>query len=176
MQKRLLVARALLISPRALFIDEATHDLDPGGASRVRELVERQSARGTAVLWATQRLEEIQGFAHRVTVLDRGQVRFAGTVTQLLATFTTRAFVLQLRSNTETQDVLSAARRALGSLGTVAQNDESDPDHFLLLLKEDVVLGRAVTLLTETGIDVIACREAHSGLENAFLQLTGGET
>jgi ABC-type multidrug transport system ATPase subunit len=40
---------------------------------------------GTAVLWATQRIEEIRGFADTVTVLGRGAVRFDGTVPELLA-------------------------------------------------------------------------------------------
>ena len=72
MQKRLSAARALLAEPAVLLIDEATHDLDPDGARRVRDLVRGLAARGTAVLWATQRLDEIRGFADGVTLLDRG--------------------------------------------------------------------------------------------------------
>jgi ABC-2 type transport system ATP-binding protein len=176
MQKRLSVARALLMNPRVLFIDEATHDLDPEGARRVRELVAGQSARGTAVLWATQRLEEIQGFAHRVTVLDHGRIRFTGTVPQLVATFTTRSYVLQLGGSTDTDHILGVARNALGAMGTVDLNDETDPDHYLVALRDDVVLGRAIAALVAAGIDVLACREEHPGVENAFLRLTGGET
>jgi len=72
MQKRLSVARALLTSPRILFVDEATHDLDPEGADRIRSLVRGQAEAGVAVVWATQRVEEIRGFAHQVTLLFRG--------------------------------------------------------------------------------------------------------
>ena len=63
MQKRLSIARALLTEPRVLLVDEATHDLDPEGARRIRELIEEAAAEGTAVLWATQRLDEISGSA-----------------------------------------------------------------------------------------------------------------
>src|SRR5439155_16951566 len=59
MQKRLSVARSLLTDPEVLFVDEATHDLDPEGALRIRELVSDVAARGAAVVWATQRIEEI---------------------------------------------------------------------------------------------------------------------
>jgi ABC-2 type transport system ATP-binding protein len=49
MQKRLAVARALLTSPPVLLIDEATHDLDPDAARRVRELVAAAASQGAAV-------------------------------------------------------------------------------------------------------------------------------
>ena len=72
MQKRLSFARALLSDPELLLVDEATHDLDPVAAQQVRDLTAARAATGTAVLWATQRIEELHGFAQRVTVLDRG--------------------------------------------------------------------------------------------------------
>ena len=85
MQKRLSIARALLTAPGVLLVDEATHDLDPEGADRVRSLVADRAAAGAAVVWATQRVEEINGFANRVTLLSAGRVRFTGSVAELLA-------------------------------------------------------------------------------------------
>ncbi len=68
MQKRLSVARTLLANPSVLLVDEATHDLDPEGARRVRSPVGTLAERGTAVLWTTQRVEGIRDFAHAVTL------------------------------------------------------------------------------------------------------------
>jgi ABC-2 type transport system ATP-binding protein len=77
MQKRLSIARALLANPKLLLVDEATHDLDPEGAERVRNLVRYACSQGAAVVWATQRLEEIRGLADRVTLLHRGRVELS---------------------------------------------------------------------------------------------------
>ncbi|HEX6131843.1 MAG TPA: ABC transporter ATP-binding protein, partial [Actinomycetota bacterium] len=96
MQKRLSVARGLLMEPPILLVDEATHDLDPGAAIRVRDLVTAARDRGTAVIWATQRLDEIRGFADRVTILHEGLVRFEGSVPQLMATTAPTRYVVQL--------------------------------------------------------------------------------
>jgi ABC-2 type transport system ATP-binding protein len=85
MQKRLSIARALLTEPGVLLVDEATHDLDPEGAERVRSLVAERASAGAAVVWTTQRVEEISGFANQVTVLSAGRVRFTGSVGELLA-------------------------------------------------------------------------------------------
>ena len=99
MQKRLSVARALLTAPPVLLVDEATHDLEPEGASDVRDLVAKLARDGTAVVWATQRIDEIRGFADQVTLLGGGEVRFSGSVPALIATTDARSFVLQLRHN-----------------------------------------------------------------------------
>ncbi len=83
MQQRLSVARALLTEPPVLLVDEATHDLDPAAAATVRELIAGCAERGTAVLWATQRLDELRGFAGRVTLMADGLAAFEGTVEAL---------------------------------------------------------------------------------------------
>jgi len=174
MQKRLSVARALLADPPLLFVDEATHDLDPEGARRVQDLAAAAAERGTAVFWATQRLEEIRGFAHRVTLLDQGRVRFTGSVPQLISTCVVRQYVLQLRNGSNDPGALTTqAGTALGVMGAISLSGDSDPEHYLLSLQDDVSLGEALMALTQSGIEVLACREERSGIELAFLSLTG---
>lgn len=176
MQKRLSVARALLMRPPLLFVDEATHDLDPEGARRVEELVASTANRGTSVIWATQRLEEIRGFADRVTVLDQGRVRFTGTVAQLTATYLTRRYLIRLHEDGKgSRSISAAANRALEGIGTVVPTNDADPEHFLLSIKDEVILGDAIASLTTARIQVLACREERPDIENAFLQLTSGE-
>ena len=96
MQKRLAVARALLVDPAVLLVDEATHDLDPEAAENVRSLVRDLAGRGTAIIWTTQRVDEVRGFADSVTLLARGRTRFAGTVAQLMAHAFPRRYLLRL--------------------------------------------------------------------------------
>ena len=115
MQKRLSFARALLGDPAVLLVDEATHDLDPVAAQQVRALTRERAAAGAAVLWATQRIEELVAFADRVTVLDRGTVAFTGTVDELAATGGADRHVLRLGPATLAS--LPALDAALGPLG-----------------------------------------------------------
>ncbi len=174
MQKRLSVARALLADPPILLIDEATHDLDPDGARRVRELVAAAAGRGTAVVWATQRLDEIRGFADRVTLLAEGRAAFAGTVPELMATAVPRRYLLRLRNGLPVRYSLeSAGRSALGSLGTLELVGESSSEHYVLALADEVVLGDALAALSRVSIDVLTCREERSEIEQAFLALAG---
>jgi ABC-type multidrug transport system ATPase subunit len=171
MQKRLSVARALLTNPRLLLVDEATHDLDPGGAERVRELVRERARAGTAVIWTTQRLDEIRGLADNVSLLNHGKVRFEGTVPELLLESPSTRFVLGLRSALSSGDVEATAARSIDGMGTLAALGGKGSQHYVLTLADGAVLGKALSALTDAGLDVVSCHGERSEVEEAFLAL-----
>lgn len=172
MQKRLSVARALLTSPTLLLVDEATHDLDPAGAVQVRTLVEELAARGTAVLWTTQRVEEIRGFADNVSFLHKGSVCFAGTVAELIARAPSQRYAVNIRNGNPARP--PDAERLQRTLG-IAASIVAGPDgsgHFLLEPAPSHAFGSAIARLAEAGFVVTACRQEHAEIESAFLALT----
>jgi ABC-type multidrug transport system ATPase subunit len=177
MQKRLSLARALLLDPPILFVDEATHDLDPEASARARGLVANAASAGAAVVWATQRVDEIRGFADRVTLLDRGVVRFEGSVPELMGTAGARRFLLHLAREPGGGEQIDQVTDLVGHMGKVlpAGGEGEDGEHLLLVLQADAVLGDAIARLSNAGIRVVACREERSGIEEAFLRLTGAE-
>jgi ABC-type multidrug transport system ATPase subunit len=171
MQKRLSVARAFLTDPPILLVDEATHDLDPGGAREVRALASEAAARGAAVVWATQRIDEIGGFGHRATVLAGGRVTFSGTVSELVARADSTRYLLRLRNGgLEGEDLVPVLERAIGSLGSV----EMAADEFVLALGDRTVLGEALVRLAEEGVQILSCHPERSALEEAFVAVAGG--
>jgi ABC-2 type transport system ATP-binding protein len=173
MQKRLSIARALLANPKVLLVDEATHDLDPEGAERVRNLVRHACSEGAAVVWATQRLEEIRGLADRVTLLHRGRVEFAGGVHELSALARPRDHIVRLTNGRPSDAaVRAAAEAALRGRACVAPVGGSDPGHYVLSLGENVVLGDALAALAAADLQVHSCRERRSEIEDAFRFLT----
>ncbi len=176
MQKRLSIARALLTEPSVLLIDEATHDLDPEAAARMRDLVRVLADEGAAVVWATQRIEEIRGFADAVTLLRQGRAAFQGTVSELIALATPRRYVLRLRNGRAPGAELEPLLRdAVGAGGTIAASGDGNPEDFLLHLAERAVLGGVLAALTARGVDVLGCREERSEIENAYLNLAGSD-
>jgi ABC-type multidrug transport system ATPase subunit len=172
MQKRLSVARALLTEPRVLLVDEATHDLDPEGSRRVQELVSDAAADGAAVLWATQRLEEIRGFARAVTLLGQGSVRFQGSVPRLLEYSVPTRYVVRLRNGRPGGIQLEEVQRALGRGARLTPPIEPGSEHHVIALAEGAVLGDAVAALAGADVQVLACRQERSEIEEAFLALT----
>jgi len=174
MQKRLSVARAFLTEPSVLLVDEATHDLDPHAARVVHELVREAAERGTAVIWATQRVDEIRGFVDRVSLLREGELCFTGSVAAFAAHAFVRRHLLTLRNGRPGVAVSEeAARRALGDIGSIASASDGEAGHFLLGLEDGAVLGDALERLAAADLKVHACREERSDIETAFLALTG---
>jgi ABC-2 type transport system ATP-binding protein len=175
MQKRLSVARGLIMDPPILLVDEATHDLDPEGAHRIQRLIKDAADNGAAVIWATQRLDEIRGFANNVLVLDHGRIRFRGTVPELMAVQQPRRYLLHVGSrNGSLEPVALTMQKALRNIATLNQDSDGRDQHFLVSLNDDVILGDAFARLNAAGITIFGCREERSGIEEAFLHLTGG--
>ena len=77
-RQRLNVALALLGDPSVLLLDEPTASLYPGQRRRLWEVVNALRDAGGAVVFATQNLEELDRYADRVVVLQRGRVVFDG--------------------------------------------------------------------------------------------------
>jgi ABC-type multidrug transport system ATPase subunit len=81
-RQRLNVALALLGSPRVLLLDEPTAALDPGQRRRLWETVTTLREEGGSVVFSTQNLEELDHYADRVAVLQRGGLTFLGSTAE----------------------------------------------------------------------------------------------
>lgn len=176
MQKRLSVARALLASPSVLLVDEATHDLDPAGAAQVRILVERLAERGAAVLWTTQRVEEIRGFAHNVSFLHNGSVCFAGTVAELIARAPSQRYAVSIRNGNPVRPPdADWLQQVLGQAARIFDGPDG-PGHFLLDPAPSHAFGSVIAQLAAAGYVVTGCRQERAEIETAFLALTAEAT
>ena len=73
---RLGLARAMIHRPSVLLLDEPTRSLDPFAAAEFRRFLHEQivGKHGTAVLFASHSLDEVEQLAGRVAVLDSGRL------------------------------------------------------------------------------------------------------
>jgi len=74
MKRRLAIARALVHSPRVLFLDEPTVGLDAGIRRRIWALIKRIQRKGTTIFLTTHHIEEAEFLAQRVAFLDEGRI------------------------------------------------------------------------------------------------------
>ena len=84
MIKRVAFARAVIMDPKILFCDEPSAGLDPVVASALDDLILRlREALNMTIVVVTHELESVFKIADRVTVLDKGEILFIGTVDEL---------------------------------------------------------------------------------------------
>ncbi len=84
MRRRAALARAIVMDPELLFLDEPTAGLDPIVAAGFDELVRSlKSLLGLTVVMVTHDLDSLWGIATRVAVLGRGAVLGIGTMQEL---------------------------------------------------------------------------------------------
>lgn len=84
-QRLLAIARALIVRPRLLLLDEPSAALAPRFIDEVYATLEALNRDGLALLIVEQNVEAILAVAHRVFVLDLGQNAFDGTPAELRA-------------------------------------------------------------------------------------------
>ena len=89
-KRRTDIARALIHTPKLLFLDEPTTGLDPQSRYAVWEMILELKNNGVTVFLTTHYMEEAAG-ADYVVVIDKGKISAEGTPTDLKERFSTDA-------------------------------------------------------------------------------------
>lgn len=85
MKKRVAMARALVLSPKILFLDEPNSGLDPSSARAFDELVvELRDTLGVTVVMVTHDIDSICMILDRFLILQDKKIAFEGTFEQLM--------------------------------------------------------------------------------------------
>lgn len=169
MLKRLAVARALLADPAVLLCDETTHDLDPDGARSIRSLVVSLAQEGMSVVWATQRLDELAGFADSVTVLSRSGVAYSGPMDGLLEKLERRTFLLSIGI----EDTSLGVTALSGCDGVEAEETSGG---IRVVVAAEVTIGSLIRTLESAGLAVTSISEVGSRVEAAYESVLGRES
>ncbi|VVB65059.1 Trehalose/maltose import ATP-binding protein MalK [uncultured archaeon] len=76
--QRIALARAMVIKPEVLLLDEPTANLDPRSASTIDYLIEHLAQSGTTVIIASHNMAECRRLANMVVVLVKGRITRTG--------------------------------------------------------------------------------------------------
>ena len=104
-QQRVGIGQAILNSPALLIVDEPTTGLDPEERIRLRSLL-AELGEDRVVLLSTHIAGDIEAVADNLAILQRGQLRFAGTPEELLeSVFLLVPIGFMLKKHNTTYDV-----------------------------------------------------------------------
>jgi len=109
MQRRLLIARALIHQPELVLLDEPTVGLDPQVRQELWSLIVALRESGTTVLMSTHYIEEAERLADRVAIMSGGRVVAEGTPVELIRRFAGREVVDVHASMAQIRDLRARA-------------------------------------------------------------------
>ena len=112
MQRRLLIARALIHEPELVLLDEPTVGLDPQVRQELWSLIVSLRERGATVLMSTHYIEEAERLADRVAIVSAGRVVAEGTPAELIAAHAGREVVEVTGSAAELAQLRASADAA----------------------------------------------------------------
>ena len=88
MQRRIQVARALMVRPRLAILDEPTSGLDVLQAMEIRSTIKRFSKElGITVILSSHNTKEVEELCDRIAILDRGVIKVVGYLDELLSNY-----------------------------------------------------------------------------------------
>ena len=164
MQRRLVVARALVHQPQLLFLDEPTTGLDPQSRRAVWDYV-RSLAGSMTIFLTTHYLEEAEQLCDRIAIMDHGRLIALGS-TQELKDRLSGATVYEIEFE---RDVASYSA-LLKSMKCVCSIDTSG-NKLQVTLECWECLSEIVTALNGAPVRRISLKERT--LEDVFISLTG---
>lgn len=129
-KQRLSVACALAGNPELVFLDEPTNGLDPEGRTRMLDLVLKVRAElDTSVVLASHLLQDVERVADQLVILDKGEVKAAGSMAGLRKMLA-RRFELRFLDplNPEQEGELGLLGAVLGSRNGLYDLEFTDPD------------------------------------------------
>lgn len=86
-QQKIQLGVAIMGDPKLLILDEPTKGLDPVNRKLLLAIVDELQKKGTAVIYITHLMEEVERLAHRVLILKDGEARAYGTVKEVKKEF-----------------------------------------------------------------------------------------
>ncbi len=84
-QQMLAIARAMMLEPKIILLDEPTEGLMPRMVSQIRDIIERLHQEGVAILLVEQNVGLTLGASNRCYIMEKGLVRHHAPAAELRA-------------------------------------------------------------------------------------------
>lgn len=165
MKRRLMIARALVHSPRLLILDEPTAGVDIEIRRSMWDLLREINRQGTTIILTTHYLEEAESLCRNIAIINQGMIVEHSNMASLLSKMKMDSFVLNLKIPIKTAPVVPGYHLNLLDESTIE----------VAIPKEQGINGLFIGL-SQQSIEVLSLRNKTNRLEQMFLDLvTAGQ-
>lgn len=98
MKRRLMIARALIHSPKLLILDEPTAGIDINLRKSTYEFLEKLNASGTTILLTTHYLEEVERMCNSLAVIKNGEIIINSSKKDFFARMENNSFEIEVEN------------------------------------------------------------------------------
>ena len=167
MKQRLAIASTLLGSPDILVFDEPTNGLDPAGIAEIRELIKELNRQGKTIIMASHILDEVEKVCTHVAIIQKGELKAAGSVQDILDRKIVDETVFELAA-----DDLTALQTIVQQMNGVLKT--TIVDNYLQAVFTNGITATSVNRFCfEKGIVLSKLNVKRKSLESTFLEITG---
>ena len=160
MKRRLMIARALVHSPRLLILDEPTAGVDIEIRRSMWRFLREINAQGTTIILTTHYLEEAENLCRNIAIINHGEIVEDTDMKTLLGKLHLETFVLNLRQ--PLRDFPSLPNYPLRKIDETTLEVDVDKSQSLNALFEQ---------LSTQGIEILSMRNKSNRLEELFVRL-----
>jgi len=171
MQQRVSLARVLVHDPDLLLLDEPASGLDPRARIELMEILEELRRLGKTIFISSHILSELATLCDHVTILDRGAVKYTGTMRGLIANTDGANAIYQLTLAAEHQ-ATSDALALLPGMQRVTPPLPNEARYTLTFDRAQLPLNTILQTALAAGAQVVSFAEDVKHLNQAFMDLT----
>lgn len=164
MQRRLMVAKAMVHTPPVLILDEPTAGVDIELRHRLWDQIQKLKEAGTTILLTTHYLEEAEALCDQIAILNEGRIVANGTKAELLSRVDKKLVTLSV--DRELRDVPPNLKpHGWTLIGPRKLQLTTRPANHMSL-------GQMLLAVQVNGLNIIDIVTQETELEDVFLQLT----
>ena len=161
LKRRLNLSIALLHRPELILFDEPTVGVDPQARAFLLDAVKQLARQGSAVIYTSHYMEEVEAIADRIVILDQGRVLRQGTLNELLDGDARLHVAVEEHAQTQLAALLAA-------FGKVTEQD----DGVLLVFAARPNPAAALAAIQSAGLTLRRAKFGRADLEQLFMLLT----
>ena len=165
MKRRLMIARALISSPRLLILDEPTAGVDIEIRRSMWQFLRDINAAGTTIILTTHYLEEAENLCRHVAIIDDGRIIQNHPMADFLRTLHQEVILLN------TRDPITEIPKLAGF--QVSKRNEHELE---VEIPRDRDLNQLFASLGDAGIHITSMRNRMSRLEELFFAVTDNKS
>lgn len=113
MRRRMMIAKALVHSPKVLLLDEPTAGVDVELRNQLWDFVRELQSEGVSIVLTTHYLQEAESLCDRVGIINKGELKYVGPTKEIIRELTQKQVEVTLK-NREVVKFLVVQNQDLG--------------------------------------------------------------